>query len=965
MLKKLSLLVLTMLLAAGCGSPSHPLIPASDSPDPGFVDSARDSVFAPTERVLWGYFEWVIDTRNETFEAIPLRSSQMHLNVSKFIDAAPTKFSFTNFTVDKAASTIGLDVGITHPFPSNPNLAGFDVRGILIGAGSLAPSEDDPSLVMAGPGDTHLANADGWTRWWNPVEFNIGDNIFSYRDGKYGIKHSVGNYNCTLNGYKLFADDLGKNEHPDGLSVQDRAVFSPGQTNWRHYLLWFPQQDDKFIIKYNYAVDVSWENIPDYQPGEPVSIPDDYIPEANQPEPFRIDIETKFNSLYYENETSKGGSLIYEIRIFDWQGYLNVGDVTDEISELKIEAGCLASSVTGTLLDPGSDPQAYAVYEVLISGDELLSNADCDALITVVSANGDYQPSLTGYNGTAPLSSYEIFPFAEISPTAPPPNQAPTAAAEADKTSVMVGETVTFDASDSSDNDGTIISYEWDFDGDGVYGDLYDGGTAVQPQKIFGETGSFDVDLRVTDDDGDSDTLNSPITIQVNEQDNFAPVAIATADKTEVYPDESITFNGTASYDPDGIVVLWQWDFDGDGTYGDAYDAGIPQAPVVHYDEVGQYIVDLKVTDDDSATDTLNDKIAVYVVSPDNEPPVAAADIVTDEIWEESPVEFDASASYDPDGTVEQYLWDFNNDGVYGDSIEGGTPQNPLKSFAAGDQTVGLKVIDNGGKSDILDTPLQFFVNSHVIITLPEDQNYKSANGYEYLALSCYTPEDIPIEYMDIHGPWDFTGIDYLPDPDYLVIFPPDDDEVDDYMTVFPDTTQYFTRYDVIAESVAGYFYMPEEADLLNNLLYVYGHVEREKGDPTGSTVSYVDADGGPIAIQYPWSIFTDEQWDLLFTSGGQPFMELIYSEVGIGEGNATVPFEGVWETRVLLTRSVWEARFSGQTAAQVLMYKWTADDGKQVARLYALNVPDDANFNESTFEITGESRLTVLGAEF
>ncbi len=60
-----------------------------------------------------------------------------------------------------------------------------------------------------------------------------------------------------------------------------------------------------------------------------------------------------------------------------------------------------------------------------------------------------------------------------------------------------VGEKVTFDASLSSDSDGQILLYEWDFDGDGV-----PDATGVIVVYIFRTPGNFPVRLTVTDNDG-------------------------------------------------------------------------------------------------------------------------------------------------------------------------------------------------------------------------------------------------------------------------------------------------------------------------------------------------------------------------------------------------------------------------------------------------------------------------------
>jgi PKD repeat protein len=69
-----------------------------------------------------------------------------------------------------------------------------------------------------------------------------------------------------------------------------------------------------------------------------------------------------------------------------------------------------------------------------------------------------------------------------------------------------VGQAVTFDASGSSDIDGTIVSYEWDF-GDGSTG------TDVLTPYTYESAGTFTVTLTVTDDLGATDTLQQEITV--------------------------------------------------------------------------------------------------------------------------------------------------------------------------------------------------------------------------------------------------------------------------------------------------------------------------------------------------------------------------------------------------------------------------------------------------------------------
>jgi PKD repeat protein len=96
-------------------------------------------------------------------------------------------------------------------------------------------------------------------------------------------------------------------------------------------------------------------------------------------------------------------------------------------------------------------------------------------------------------------------------------NQPPVAVAAANPTSGAAPLTVNFDGSGSNDPDGDPITYAWDLDGDG----LYDDSTAAQPTHTYTQSGSFTVQLRVTDVSGAS-SLSDPIVITVG---NTSPTA--------------------------------------------------------------------------------------------------------------------------------------------------------------------------------------------------------------------------------------------------------------------------------------------------------------------------------------------------------------------------------------------------------------------------------------------------------
>ncbi|MEM3038160.1 MAG: PKD domain-containing protein, partial [Thermoplasmata archaeon] len=113
------------------------------------------------------------------------------------------------------------------------------------------------------------------------------------------------------------------------------------------------------------------------------------------------------------------------------------------------------------------------------------------------------------------------------------------------------------------------------------------------------------------------------------------------------------SWNGSASWDVDGTIVSYSWDW-GDGTPAGSGPIGTHtyHAPYTPY----EYIITLTATDNDGLSNT--DKIRVTVV--DNFPPVADFS-VPKIVYAGVPVEFNASGSYDIDNNIASYQWDFGD----------------------------------------------------------------------------------------------------------------------------------------------------------------------------------------------------------------------------------------------------------------------------------------------------------------
>jgi PKD repeat protein len=160
----------------------------------------------------------------------------------------------------------------------------------------------------------------------------------------------------------------------------------------------------------------------------------------------------------------------------------------------------------------------------------------------------------------------------------------------ADFTSSVLGQTGSFDASSSSDAEGPIASYAWNF-GDGATG------TGVKPSHDYASGGTFNVKLTVTDGGGATDSVTKQVTVDAPNQEPKAEFTTSTDGL-------KLSVDGSGSSDPDGTIESYAWDF-GDGATGTG-------ATDEHtYAASGTYDVKLTVTDNGGATKSLTKQVTV------------------------------------------------------------------------------------------------------------------------------------------------------------------------------------------------------------------------------------------------------------------------------------------------------------------------------------------------------------------
>ncbi|SDV04431.1 PKD repeat-containing protein [Microlunatus sagamiharensis] len=274
------------------------------------------------------------------------------------------------------------------------------------------------------------------------------------------------------------------------------------------------------------------------------------------------------------------GTYTVTLTVTDNAGGTATTSQTVTVAKTKDPLASIASSATGTKVafdgSGSSDPDGTVVAYAWSFGDGT-GSADVSPSHTYA-APGSYTVTLTvtddkGATGSATTSVSVA-------------NAAPTAVV----TSSGDALTLAFKGSRSTDADGTVVGWAWDF-GDGT------SSTDADPSHTYAAAGTYTVRLTVTDDAGATGTKTVSVTARAG---NVAPTAAFTA----TTDDTTVALDGSGSADTDGTVASYAWDL-GDGST----DSG---RTVQHtYAANGTYTVTLTVTDDRGASTSTSRDVTI------------------------------------------------------------------------------------------------------------------------------------------------------------------------------------------------------------------------------------------------------------------------------------------------------------------------------------------------------------------
>jgi PKD repeat protein len=269
-------------------------------------------------------------------------------------------------------------------------------------------------------------------------------------------------------------------------------------------------------------------------------------------------------------------------------------------------------------------------------------------------------------------------------------------------------------AAGASDADFDQLYYEWDFDNDGNW-DLT--GYGPQDAERFGlvnasfvehrfpQPGRKTVRLRVSDFPGlpggeGSVIATATFTVLSRGQasENHPPVASFTYSPPDPGMRETVSFNASASFDPDleQPITRYEWDFGGTKV--------VENDPLTTFQFAGpgDYNVSLRVVStpfDAGATTQTNVHVTAEApprarLTADNTTP-PAGQLVT----------FDASGSFDADGDITRYFFDLDGNGVY--EISQTEPTATHRYFSSGRFFARVIVADAGGQLGRADVAIQ------------------------------------------------------------------------------------------------------------------------------------------------------------------------------------------------------------------------------------------------------------------
>jgi len=194
--------------------------------------------------------------------------------------------------------------------------------------------------------------------------------------------------------------------------------------------------------------------------------------------------------------------------------------------------------------------------------------------------------------------------------------------------------------------------------------------------------------------------------------DNLPPIANITGPSTG-YINEALIFYADKSYDPDGSITGYRWDFKNDGLFDTDWGTDVIIDNI--FLSPGNYTIKLQVRDNENAMAIAYHNIKIIPLEPPLQLPIVQTNGPYHGLIYEN-ITFNSTGSYDPDGTIVNYTWFFADNQI-------SYLQNPIHAYEkAGNYIIILAVIDNDNLINSSVTKVYITVNETGEEKEPEDE---------------------------------------------------------------------------------------------------------------------------------------------------------------------------------------------------------------------------------------------------
>lgn len=354
-------------------------------------------------------------------------------------------------------------------------------------------------------------------------------------------------------------------------------------------------------------------------------------------------------------------------------------DTTD--NELEVDAAGPHYETDGTTVSSGWI-SAYFTADLV---DRVFGVSDTSQYYTAFGSQRSNGPSVSSAGNDVEIT-WDDFHYSSGTSAVGADTTDPTASAGSD-TTVDEGTSVSFDGTGSSDNN-NIASYEWDWTDDGTYE-----GSGSTASHTYSDSGTYTATLRVTDENGNTDTDQRTVTVESTGGGSSADIEYTETglNATDLTVGDTVTTSVTLTNTGDGsgdTYVSYRIDDDIEATEYVYLDGGAETTLRFNstFDTAGEFDISVGV---DRPVGTVTVSAAAQTTPPNA---VAGANVTVDA---GSTVAFDGTQST-ADGNITSYEWDWTGDGSY--DANGSTATH---SYAdPGTYTVTLRVTDDNGSTD-------------------------------------------------------------------------------------------------------------------------------------------------------------------------------------------------------------------------------------------------------------------------